>query len=192
MEGSPIYYFYPNGGWEGYAKFFSPSVSDKIGTPFVKDIYEAVKLNNSESCLKAIATLSCEQTKLISQKGHKDDGKTIVCVPTEEAKAAVAMLKLQLRKISLMSSFTDQKQRFATEEDLVAGWSCGKPGEKFRCYLCGYKFKFGDKWRWVLATHKGLCNFITCEKCDGKDVLDRWVELNKMIREKLWWLRPSD
>lgn len=84
-----------------------------------------------------------------------------------------------------MSSFTDQKQRIATEEDLVARWSFGKPGEKFRCYLCGHKFKIGDKWRWVYSASKGLCNFITCEKCDGIDVLDRWVELNKMIKEKL-------
>ena len=86
-------------------------------------------------------------------------------------------------------SFTDQKQRVATEEDLVAKSSCGKPGERFRCYLCGYKFKIGDKWRFVYAGTKHLTNFITCEKCDGEDVLERWVELNKMIKEKLWWLR---
>jgi len=85
-------------------------------------------------------------------------------------------------------SFTDGKQRIATEEDVTAKWCLGKPGEKFCCYLCGHKFVVGDKWRFVSACHKKLLNFIVCEKCDGADVLDRWVELNKMIREKLWWV----
>jgi hypothetical protein len=189
MESNPIDYFYPNGGWGGYARFFTPSVHGRVGEAIINNVCSALKLNDSTSCLMAIAMLSCEHTKQIYQKGHKGAVKTIVCFPTEEAKVAIRMLKLQLRNISLMSSFTDQKQRIATEEDLVARWCCGKLGEKFRCYLCGYKFKFGDKWRFVYGGVKHLTNFITCEKCDGEDVLERWVELNKMIKEKLWWLK---
>ena len=61
-------------------------------------------------------------------------------------------------------SFTNQKPRIATQEDLEAPWSGGKPGEFFRCKLCGYKFQLGDYWRWVFV--KGYTNILVCEPCD--------------------------
>lgn len=95
-------------------------------------------------------------------------------------------------------SFTDQKSRKATENDLKARWNGKKPGEEFRCYLCGYKFKVGDIWRWVYGSNRkvtapngitwGVCNFIVCEDCDGDDVLDRWVQANEEARRRFWWL----
>ena len=87
-------------------------------------------------------------------------------------------------------SFTDQKQFIATEEDCNFQWGGGKNGSKFRCYLCGHKFKVGDKVRWVYAGHKKVINFFTCDKCDGTDVVDRFVALNKSYQElkkKFWW-----
>ena len=82
-------------------------------------------------------------------------------------------------------SFTDQKPRKATMNDLNAKWGGVKGGKRFRCYLCVYKFKLDDIWRWIYAVK--YSNFITCEKCDSEDVIERWVERNKELREKFWW-----
>lgn len=87
-----------------------------------------------------------------------------------------------------MASFTDQKQRVATEKDCKAPWSGGKDGKYFRCYLCGYKFVVGDKWRWIFAGRIPLLNFIVCEKCDGDDVLERWQKANEEAESRFWWL----
>ncbi len=34
--------------------------------------------------------------------------------------------------------------KVATEDNCKQRWSCGKPGEFFRCALCGHKFVPGD------------------------------------------------
>jgi hypothetical protein len=84
-------------------------------------------------------------------------------------------------------SFTDQKPRIATEDDLIAPWSGGKPGEYFRCYLCGHQFVVGDQWRWVYS--QSFLSFFTCKSCDGDDVKERWVKLNEEARTRFWWFR---
>ena len=87
-------------------------------------------------------------------------------------------------------SFTDQKQRVATTKDCQSEWNGGKGGERFRCFLCGHKFKVGDKWRWVAMT--GYINFLTCDSCDGEGVRDRWAERCKkyasMLKNEFWAL----
>ena len=90
------------------------------------------------------------------------------------------------------SSFTDQKPRVATEDDCRAPWSAGKPGERFRCCLCGHKFQVGDVWRFVYAHGAGLLNFLVCERCDGPDVLDRWKAANEEAKRRFWWLRRGE
>lgn len=94
-------------------------------------------------------------------------------------------------------NFTDQKPRVATEEDCKLPWGGPPAGKRFRCYLCGHKFKVGDVWRWVYALgatfensngkKHGVVSPIVCESCDGEDVLDRWVAMNKEALEKYWW-----
>ena len=81
-------------------------------------------------------------------------------------------------------SFTDQKPRIATEKDINAPWGGRK--NRFRCYLCGHKFKIGDIWRWVFANFGkyNCCNFLVCEKCDGEDVIDRFQK----IKDKYSWI----
>lgn len=82
-------------------------------------------------------------------------------------------------------SFTDQRPRVATETH-VTKW--GGDGKCFRCYLCGHKFKVGDVWRWVANPPWGIYgNFLVCEKCDGADVLDRWISANKELEERFLW-----
>jgi hypothetical protein len=93
-------------------------------------------------------------------------------------------------------SFTDQKRRIAVESDLKARWGGHPAGERFRCYMCGHKFRLGDGWRWVYAGGRtfevegkksGLYNFMVCDSCDGDDVLDRWVKMNEEYHTKFWW-----
>lgn len=89
-------------------------------------------------------------------------------------------------------SFTDQKARTATEEDLKAPWSGGINGRYFRCKLCGYHFQLGDYWRWVFMGKEHYTNIIVCESCDTSDVKEKWIKANKdweRMKEAspFWW-----
>ena len=81
--------------------------------------------------------------------------------------------------------FTDQKERVATDEDVSAPWGGEKNGKRFRCYLCGYKFKVGDTWRWVAG--KWTINFLVCQPCDGEDVQERFKAHNEYGEQAFWW-----
>jgi hypothetical protein len=41
--------------------------------------------------------------------------------------------------------------KIATEDDTKLRWSGAKPGERFRCVLCGHKFVAGDSYTIVYA-----------------------------------------
>jgi hypothetical protein len=94
-----------------------------------------------------------------------------------------------------MSSFTDQKPRIATEKECKANWGGGKPGEFFRCHVCGHRFRPGDKFRWVYTNHlRGYGgNPMVCEACDGtnEEVIARWKKLVDQWKDdrngKYWW-----
>lgn len=89
-------------------------------------------------------------------------------------------------------SFIDQMPRVATAEECQMNWGGAKKGERFRCYLCGHRFKPGDGWRWVYdGTH---INFLTCSACDGPDVKERWHNINEEFykSDKFWALRTMD
>lgn len=88
-------------------------------------------------------------------------------------------------------SFTDQKQRVATEAECNFNWRGRAKGEGFRCNLCGHRFQIGDKWRWVHATHERMCNLMVCEVCDGtnEEVLAKWKKHHddwKIAKERFW------
>jgi len=92
-------------------------------------------------------------------------------------------------------SFTDQKRRAATAHDCHTKW--GLEGDGFRCALCGHRFKEGDGYRWIYGDARvfmssdgrtlGVRNFLTCDECDGADVLDRWVERNREFYSSRFW-----
>lgn len=75
-------------------------------------------------------------------------------------------------------SFTDQKPRIATAEDVKAPWSGYSNGKRFYCRLCGHQFQVGDTFRWVYAGSIHRCNLLVCELCDCPDVLTHWED---------WW-----
>lgn len=85
-------------------------------------------------------------------------------------------------------SFIDQKPRVVTEKEYPGHWSGYKDGRRFRCYMCGHRFKIGDTFRWVMGTKRGVVNLIVCDKCDSPDILDRWIERLKEAEEKFWWM----
>jgi hypothetical protein len=86
----------------------------------------------------------------------------------------------------------DQKSRIATEEDVPGSWNGYKDGRRFRCYICGHKFKIGDRWRFVYAGDKGYINFFVCEKCDCENIKEIWIQRNKELKEKFWWALYDD
>lgn len=82
----------------------------------------------------------------------------------------------------------DCKQHIVTKEDIY---------KSFRCHLCGHKFCVGENYRWVYANGRtfelegkkyGVCNFFTCETCDGKDVIDRMIDMHKELYTRFWWV----
>lgn len=83
-------------------------------------------------------------------------------------------------------SFTDQKQRVATEADCKAAWNGVPNGKEFRCYMCGHKFVPGDKWRWVCS--KKYINFTVCGPCDAPDIQDRWIKHVEEGLKRFWWM----
>jgi len=87
-------------------------------------------------------------------------------------------------------SFTDQRPRTATERDLATRWMGGKPGEYFRCCMCGHRFAVGDYWRWVYTngTPGAGGNPIVCEGCDGMDVIGRWkAKIEQHYSDANWY-----
>lgn len=86
-------------------------------------------------------------------------------------------------------SFTDQKPRIATEQELKSDWGYG-PGKNFRCKLCGHNFRAGEQWRWVYGGPVHLQNLMVCKECDGtnEEVLNKWVRANEEARNRFWWL----
>jgi hypothetical protein len=88
-------------------------------------------------------------------------------------------------------SFTDQKPWIATEKDCALNWGGGGKGARFRCGLCGYKFKPGDTVRWQFTNnipHYGG-NPLVCSTCDGPDIIDKWkahCDSFKLFKEKYW------
>lgn len=83
-------------------------------------------------------------------------------------------------------SFTDQKPRIATEQDLKGRWGSG-----FRCYLCGDPFKIGDQYRWIYCGEMSVINALVCKSCDGQDVKERWKKQHDYIYAAAFWMRED-
>ena len=83
-------------------------------------------------------------------------------------------------------SFTDQKPRIATEQDIKAQWSGQPNGKYFRCTLCGHKFQVGDYYRFVFSK---LGNIMTCKICDDNPE-EKWAQIHdewdKLKEGKFW------
>jgi len=88
-------------------------------------------------------------------------------------------------------SFYYSKATIATEKHLKAHWLGGKPGEFFRCALCGYKFKIGDLFRiqYTNDTPDAWGNPLVCVVCDGtkEEIVAKWRQMHKDAKEKYWW-----
>lgn len=89
-------------------------------------------------------------------------------------------------------SFTNGIARTATDKDLAQRWLGGKPGEYFRCAMCGYRFSVGDTWRFVFTNDipGASGNPLVCNNCDGPDVRERWKGLcDEWRADKFWFFR---
>lgn len=90
-------------------------------------------------------------------------------------------------------SFTDGKPWIATTKDTQTRWSSGKPGEHFRCGMCGHNFVVGDQVRWQYTNDipNAGGNPLVCAACDGPDFVERWVakfaEWDVIATDPKWW-----
>ena len=99
-------------------------------------------------------------------------------------------------------SFTNQKPFIATKTVIKEPWSgCEairdeNTGELYnpalRCRLCGYRFKEGDKVRFIQAGAVHLPNFFVCHNCDpdqdnGRVLRQALIDYN-FAKEKFWYL----
>lgn len=87
------------------------------------------------------------------------------------------------------NSFTNGKPHVATAEDLKRPWGGKRDGSRFRCYLCGHRFKAGDTYRWQFTNDVSGAggNPLVCKACDGPDVIEHWKAMHAESREKWWW-----
>lgn len=96
-----------------------------------------------------------------------------------------------------MRLFTQELQ--TTDEKTVArNWSGSPNGLRFRCKVCGHRFKVGDRYRFVYANGVGsptkTGNFAVCEACNDTDevLLDRMAEIEEEGYRRFWWLVEDD
>lgn len=91
----------------------------------------------------------------------------------------------------------------ATAKDCGLPWKGARGGAKFRCQLCGHKFKPGDVWRAVytnsgetLPDGRSLSggNPLVCEACytTDEDVKKRWTDANEELHRRFWWALPDN
>lgn len=89
--------------------------------------------------------------------------------------------------------FMSGKPQIATKTHLELNWRGGKKGERFRCYLCGYKFKEGDYWRFQFTNdvHGAAGNPLVCQNCDGtkEEIIKKWKKMHEEVETKYWWFR---
>jgi hypothetical protein len=88
-------------------------------------------------------------------------------------------------------SFTNGKPWIATEKDCDAPWGGSPHGKRFRCYLCGCKFKPGDRVRWQYTNDvpEAGGNPLVCEKCDGtkEEIVAKMKAMREEARGRMWW-----
>ena len=80
-------------------------------------------------------------------------------------------------------TFTDQKPWVVTEADLKANWGgIGRRG--FACGFCFHQFELGETVRWFYCPATAPNSFV-CEKCDGADVVDRWMQFWREVAKPI-------
>lgn len=144
--------------------------------------------------LDNIESLCLYDALLLAFKAGKEYGVSpyidAIQIHEDEDSVCATLERCCVNKENRMS-FTDQKQFIATEDHVHARWSGGKDGKNFRCGLCGHKFTVGDRVRWVYMnsnpeSHFG--NFLTCEQCDGPDIVERRIKWEKEAKTRFWQL----
>ncbi len=76
-------FFWPSGYWGGYARFFEPKLSSKVGQEFMHAIHDGLKTRDVDAAIKM---LSETHTK-------RPNGEVVVCVPTNDASIAIELLE---------------------------------------------------------------------------------------------------
>lgn len=83
-----------------------------------------------------------------------------------------------------------------------ARWSCGKPGELFKCAFCGHKFVPGDVFKCIYTNDLpgAWGNPLCCSTCrdhhggDQEKLREAWIEKWRAWKDFInaptnWWLK---
>jgi len=91
-----VKFFYPNGYWAGFARFFEPHLPGRIGDELLIRVAQVLKINNLPIGLKDPPESIPEQLLIDllshSHMKHAREGD-VMCHPTADAVKAVALLK---------------------------------------------------------------------------------------------------
>ena len=94
------------------------------------------------------------------------------------------------------NNFTNGKPWTVTKDDCKLPWGGGKNGKYFRCYLCGYKFVYGDVARWQFTNDVPGAgdNPFVCQKCDGTkdEIVAKWKKMAEEFGTRFWWFAKED
>jgi hypothetical protein len=91
--------------------------------------------------------------------------------------------------------FTNGKPWIATEADCKVSWGGGANGSRFRCHLCGHRFKPGDQVRWQYTndTPGAGGNPLVCKDCDGtkEEIVEKMKAMYAEAKGRMWWFCQS-
>lgn len=81
-------------------------------------------------------------------------------------------------------SWTMGKPETVTQKELDARWGGAKPGQRFFCGWCGYKFKLGDYWRFIVGgkTKGAVANSFICKDCDKDSPVNTRKKQSRIFR----------
>lgn len=93
-------YFWPQGLWAGYDRFFTPAIPSRIGDIFLSQLRNGLEHGNSLLLMRAAMILSMTHDKDVYRKGHSGPCGRVTCRPTGEAMTAIDLLNDAIMEIN--------------------------------------------------------------------------------------------
>lgn len=121
------WYFYPGGSWDGYDKWFCPSISGRVGSPLIGLIHQGLKERDSVKLMKAAMILCMSHDKDVYKKGHSGPVGQVTCRPTGESLVAIEYLNDAIEEINGQYLQECQNQLFKHPDKTVRTYPAELP-----------------------------------------------------------------
>lgn len=113
-------YFWPDGYWAGYSRFFSPALPQRLGCNLLRDISDGLRHHNKMALLIAVAMLRQNQVKVVAHvKGVKP--VAVTCVPTDAAAVAVTHLTAVIEELNHAAECDNHVRAQPDSRDMCRG-----------------------------------------------------------------------